>query len=67
MRVLHELSDELLNTQRWIIATPKRSFEQGSVFTGFYLFTGGGGRWICMISLPICLPGPMFLLGCLCP
>ena len=28
---------------------------------------GGGGGGFCMISIPVWLPGPMFLLGDLCP
>ena len=43
-----------------IFTTHKRSFGQGSIFTRLCLSIGGEG--ICMMSLPVWLPDPMFLL-----
>ena len=44
-----------------IVTARKRSLGQGNVFIGVYSQTSGGG--LCMMSLPVWLPGPMFLLG----
>ena len=58
-------------TRKWV-ATPfwsdsivtacKQSLRQGSIFTSVCLSTGG----LCMLSLPVWLPGPTFLPGGLC-
>ena len=44
-----------------IITAGKRSFGQGNIFTGVCLSTWVGG--LCMMLLPVWLPGPMFLRG----
>ena len=45
-----------------VITARKRSFGQGNVYTGVCLSRGG----LCMMSLPVWLPIPMFLIGGLC-
>ena len=51
----HILSDS-------IVTACKQSLGQGNIFTGVCLSTGG----LCMMSLPVWLPGPIFLPGGLC-
>ena len=48
-----------------LITVRKRSLGQGNVFKSMYQsFCSQGG--LCMMSLPVWLPGSMFLLGGLC-
>ena len=53
-----------------IIAARKRSLGQGNIFTGvcqsFCPGLGEGAGSLSMMSLPFCMPGPMFLPGGLC-
>ena len=44
----------------FLVTARKRSLGQGHIFSGVRLSTEGS---LCMISLPVWLPGPMFLLG----
>ena len=44
-----------------LVTTCKRSLGQYSIFTGVCLSKGGGV--LCMVSIPVWLLGPMFLLG----
>ena len=49
-----------------IVTARKRSLGQGNVFTRI-CHSVNRGRGLCMMSLPVWLPGPMFLFGGLCP
>ena len=44
----------------FLVTARKRSLGQGHIFSGVRLSTEGS---LCMISLPVWLPGPMFVLG----
>ena len=54
------------NTQCINIIARKRSLGQGNVFTRVCHSVHRGEGALCMISLPVWLPGPMFLPGGLC-
>ena len=61
-------ADGVPSTEGIVVVTArKRSLGQGNIFRNICHSVHLGGGVLCMMSLPVWLHGPMFLVGGLCP